>query len=597
LRALFLLIAIGCGPKADDGDKRQWPATDTASGPGTSDLGRTPPVLDLAEITTDDGLRRLHGSKSFGNYGVPVSGGYDCDGDGHLDVAMSTLRADRPGVDHAGAIYLSFGDSTISGAVDTAVASDEVLTIIGEQAHEHAGSEIWMSDVTGDGLGDLLIGRQNFSAPGRIGTGALTILVGGPELRNFAATGAELDLGNRPPELSFVDIWGQDAYARLGIWMRAGDVTGDDIADIVVGADEFTNAGDAHAGSMWVIRGGAHLQTGGVADLASFGQTFLRGHAAQVLPPPGSDEYHFGGTVQIADLDGNGRAEVMGSAALNRMGASLVPSGLEESSHGSGGSFRGTMYIAWDDNFPEQDWDSAYTIRLSAPPGTVTQIHGGSGNVSFGEEILGGEDYDGDGRADLFVGDIVGDLSQRGDRYNSGSGHILYDAALVKGLDFRIDDAPDGIFTTTILGASPGDIVSDTALHGDFDGDGISDIGIAAPDAWPDGRLRKSAGILYIFFGQQGRWPAVVDLDHRFMPQADKVRLLEVWGAIGTSGARFTGDMLAYSATAADIDGDGLVDPIVNEMLGDGVAPENSDVGNLIVISGSLVADAELGLR
>jgi hypothetical protein len=41
--------------------------------------------------------------------------------------------------------------------------------------HEIAGSEIWMEGVNGDGLGGLLIGRQNYTKGDRTGEGALTI--------------------------------------------------------------------------------------------------------------------------------------------------------------------------------------------------------------------------------------------------------------------------------------------------------------------------------------------------------------------------------------------------------------------------------------
>ena len=63
--------------------------------------------------------------------------------------------------------------------------------------------------------------------------------------------------------------------------------------------------------------------------------------------------YHFGATLQLADLDGNDKAELMAAATLNRAGASLDPNG--GTAHGSGGTAHGTLFIAWDDNFTG-DW-------------------------------------------------------------------------------------------------------------------------------------------------------------------------------------------------------------------------------------------------
>ena len=110
------------------------------------------------------------------------------------------------------------------------------MKIAGDQSYEIAGAEIWMDDVTGDGIGDLLIGRQNHTpAAGRAGAGALTIIVGGSALKTHAATLSYLDLRSPPIGIKIVTIVGISAYDRLGIWMRTGDVDGDGVADLAVG--------------------------------------------------------------------------------------------------------------------------------------------------------------------------------------------------------------------------------------------------------------------------------------------------------------------------------------------------------------------------
>src|SRR5690606_27430878 len=111
-------------------------------------------------------------------------GGHDVDGDGHADYAFAAQRAGIFfGRSDAGQVWLVFGDSQISGQLDTELAPTNILSIIGDQVKENAGSEIWMDDVTGDGLGDLIICRQNYSPGGsRTGAGALTLLPGGAAL-------------------------------------------------------------------------------------------------------------------------------------------------------------------------------------------------------------------------------------------------------------------------------------------------------------------------------------------------------------------------------------------------------------------------------
>lgn len=555
-------------------------------------------LVDLADLPDEaGGLLRLHGSTGSGSAGVPVAGGLDCDGDGLGDYAMASMRASPLGRSGAGIVYLALGDGSVRGHLDTAVPQPRILAIYGDGPSEATGSELWMDDVTGDGVGDLLIARQNLSPPGRIGAGGLTVLVGGPELRAFAEGLAPLDLRDPHPSLRLTTLVGAAPFQRLGIWMRTGDVTGDGIADIAVGADQTGTPAEPHHGAVWVVRGGPHLARGGVIDLAEPGGTPLVGHLARVLPPPGSRHHHFGATCQVADLDGNGRAELLAAATLNRAGAALRAAGAPPGqAHARGGSAHGTLYIAWDDNFPGEPWPPGFSFGMDAPPGRRSIVDGGLRNRNFGEEILGGLDYDADGAADLFVGDIVGDGTLAQDRPGSGSGHVFYDAAGLAGLAFDLDAPPPGLLTTTILGAAPGDIASDTAAHGDFDGDGIADLAASAPHASPPGR--PDAGILYVFHGRPGPWPALVDLAPGSLPPAEELWTAVLYGANGRSGFD-AGDMLAYSAAAGDLDGDGRIDIVTNEMLGNGLAPGAIDVGNLIVLGGELLTrdDVEIDVR
>ncbi len=546
-------------------------------------------TVDLALQPTTSLLARVHGYTGTGATGVPVSGGHDCDGDGFRDAAFASFRADPAGRTDAGEIYLVFGDGTVSGTLDAGVAQARILRIHGDIALEMAGSEIWMDDVTGDGLGDLLIARQNYSPDAtRIGAGALSVLVGGPELAAHAATLQPVDLRAPPPALTVRTFVGAEVLGRLGIWMRTGDVTGDGVADLLIGADQEGGGLGTHRGAGYLVRGGPLLAANGSVDLADFGTgafaaTGFDGHVVRVGPPTTADDHdHLGATVQIADLDGDGRGEVLLAAAINRSGAALEAAGAPAgSAHGTGGTADGSLYIAWADNFTGNPWPLGFAFAFDASPGTRSIVHGGLLNRDFGEELLGGLDYDADGKPDLFVGDIVGDLS--GVRPNAGSAHVLYDAASLKGLEFDLDSPPPALVKSDFLGAAAGHIAGDTAAHGDFDGDGIDDLMFTSPHASPRGR--GEAGTLHVFFGQAGPWPASVDL--AALPPPASVRITEVHGANGSSGSDI-GDVLGYSAAVGDFDGDQRVDIVVNEMLGNGTSSD--DVGNLLLVSGRLLS-------
>ena len=81
---------------------------------------------------------------------------------------------------------------------------------------------------------------------------------------------------------------------------------------------------------------------------------------ARLNPPAGSAGFHLGATCFIADLDGNGRGEVLAAAALNRSGAGIQPVGAS-TRQSSGGALRGRLFIVWDDNFPSAPWPVSWS--------------------------------------------------------------------------------------------------------------------------------------------------------------------------------------------------------------------------------------------
>ena len=540
-------------------------------------------ILDIRSLDPGrDALIRVYGSVGQGTKGVPVAGPGDVDGDGYADLGVAFFQASPLGRGGAGEVNLVFGKGHIGWSVDTSRNQASFLRIAGDVEREAAGNEIWIDDVTGDGIADLLVGRQNYSPGpvGRIGAGALTVIVGGPEVRAFATRLEFLDLRDPPEELTLFTMIGRSLGDRFGMWMRTGDVDGDGIADILVAADQEDEAGESvsfNSGAVYVIRGGDHLRASrqiGLDDPA------LQGHIRRIVPPAGSGRYHTGATCLIADLDGNGRGEVLAAAALNRGGAAIQPAG-GTTSRSSGGSLKGTVYIAWDDNFPPQPWDGA-DLDFSDLPGTHSIIEGAVANVIFGEEMVGGLDFDGDQVNDLFMGDF-------GAAGFIGVGYILYNAPAMKSQEFKLDELPKGVRLTSIRGTGPGAISSDTAAVGDFNGDGLGDLAVGSPHADPQGR--NSAGVVHVLFGQQGGWPEFIDTAPGQLPSPDVVRITELHGARGSIGGD-RGDTLCYSASAGDLDGDGLTDFITNEMTGNGVGEGTEDVGNLIVISGQLISSA-----
>ena len=543
--------------------------------------------LDLAASSAD--TLRVVGSVSTGRFGVPVASGFDCNGDGFMDYAMSAMRASPEGRPDAGQVFLVFGDGAWGRTIDTGVADTSVLAILGATATENAGIEVWIDDVTGDGLGDVIVGRSNYSPTDRTGAGAVTVVAGSAALSALAEQGRPLDLASPPDDLVVVTFVGAAPLDRLGFWNRTGDATGDGVADLLISADQADLPGADNAGAVYLVRGGEPLQTSRTIDLAEFGTTALAGHIVRFEPPPGATDYHFGATLALIDLDANGRAEVLSAAALARVGGLLVPAGAPASAGVRvGGNPGGSLFIYWDDVIPTTPaWPPGLTIAFDSTSDATTRIDGGTiaglfASDRFGEELIGGEDYDLDGRVDLFVGDIRGDQPGQPD---IGLGHVLFDAAALRGRSFDVASPPDGVRVTHLLGPQVGAISSDTSLHGDIDGDGATDLVVASPLASPEGR--RNAGVVHVLWGQSGPWPAVIDFANP--PDNAVFKLTNILGARGATQAEDAGDTLMYSAVGADVDGDGQADLVMNEMLGNGLRAAAFDVGTLLIVSGASV--------
>ena len=94
---------------------------------------------------------------------------------------------------------------------------------------------------------------------------------------------------------------------------------------------------------------------------------------------------------------------------------------------------------------------------------------------------------------------------------------------------------------------------------------------------------------MHILWGQAGPWPTVIDLQNDRQPDPAVFAITDIFGANGERSVDDTGDTLMYSAAAADMDRDGKIDLIINEMRGNGVSPAALDVGNLLIISGEIV--------
>ncbi len=160
--------------------------------------------------------------------GASIAGGGDVDGDGVPDLLIGAPSADAGGAD-AGAAYLVLGPA--EGDLDL---SDADARLTGEAADDQAGTALaFAGDVDGDGHADLLVG-----APGYDGGAGAAYLV-------LETVYGDLSLADRSARFA-----GENADDRAGTAVSsAGDVDGDDLDDLLVGAPGY----DGWAGAAYLL--------------------------------------------------------------------------------------------------------------------------------------------------------------------------------------------------------------------------------------------------------------------------------------------------------------------------------------------------------
>jgi ELWxxDGT repeat protein len=175
--------------------------------------------------------------------GTSVSGLGDVNGDGLNDLIVGALQ-DSTGGTFAGAAYVVFGKS-VNGTVDLrdVAAGQGGFKIIGEALYNGVGNSASAAgDVNGDGLADLIVGAGS-NSPG----GAAYVV--------FGKTGHEaVNLDDIAAGRGGFKIIGEASGDNAGRSVSsAGDVNGDGLTDLLVGASGNDAAGRLSGASYLVF--------------------------------------------------------------------------------------------------------------------------------------------------------------------------------------------------------------------------------------------------------------------------------------------------------------------------------------------------------
>lgn len=443
------------------------------------------------DLRTSPGSSTLTGGGENELFGSDLTRG-DYNGDGQDDFAFSACG-------WGGSIGATYVDLGPIEQEDIGIEEAADFTVIGS-FDDGLACRLASGDVNGDGLTDLVIGAGSADNNQRAQSGSVYVVFGSPNPTDVDL--ADFD-DNIQGEAGF-RIDGPDDLSLAGEELDvAGDVNGDGLDDIVVGA--------VFSGT-YIVFGQDHSVP---VDLRSFdlGVQGPRGYRITHRPPSRNALYSVAG---LGDVNGDGTPDI---------GIGLIPSNRLRA--------RGKAYVAFGkattDSQSVNDPDLGFVIGTDRM-GRRT-----------GESIDGVGDMNGDGRREVIVGEP--------DLYSEkrhGGAYVVF--GKTSGAEVLVEDL--GLRGFSISNASMGHAGIGVAGLGDVNGDGKPDVAIGDPSASPRGR--GGAGIVYVVYGKahNGR----VDLS------VLGTKGLRIDGAYGIRPPA-SGDAIGKSMEdAGDVDGNGMSD-------------------------------------
>ena len=434
----------------------------------------------------------------------------DLDDDGVDDVAIGARHDDDGGQDR-GAVWILFLDPGGTVKAHQKISDTEGgFTGVLDNADDFGFAVAGLDDLDGDGVEDLAVGAAN-DDDGGTSRGAVWILflrVDGTVRSHQKISDTE---GGFTGILDDSDGFGQ-AAASLG------DLDGDGVSDLAVGADGDDGGGSSR-GAVWIL----FLDTDGTVRTHQRISEDDGGFTGDL-----GDGDEFGCSLALlGDLDGGGVVDLAVGALGDQDG---------------GGAYRGAVWIL----FLNDDGTVASHQKISSTEGGFTGALDDSD--FFGASAAATDDLDGDGVRDIAVGAFLDD-DGGGDRgalwvlflNDDGTVHSHQKISSTEG-GFKgpLDDNDRFGISAAWLGDFDGSGAGALAAGAWFDGDGgpgrgatwvLSLDGGAACDADLDGSGGVDFGDILAILAAWGNAGGPEDLDDSgFVDFGDLLIVLNGWG-------------------------------------------------------------------
>jgi len=521
-----------CNTDCSIGHVEYWDASTCSCKPviNTNPTTVFPASIALNTLDANTGFTIV--GKSIGDrLGRAVGSAGDINGDGLNDFIVGAYIANS---NDNGESYVIFGTSNgfpVTLDVNTLNGMNG-FTITGAAANDQLGLAVnTIGDVNSDGLDDLIVSAYQADFNGANSVGGAYVIYG--STIGFPST---FDSSTINGTNGFVikGIAGSDytGWSAEG----AGDVNGDGIKDIIIGA-LWADPNGNKSGKAYIVFGR------NTSLYAEFSLSNLNGVNGFTLNGVAANDFAGRAVSTAGDFNGDGISDIL-------IGADGVD---------TQGNRAGAAYLVYGSTTP-----FASIIELSSLNGTNGVVLRGPGvNDKAGNALTNLGDINGDGYDDIAIGGHEGDIGGGGT--NIGETYIVYGTSSLSSPFFLSSlNGTDGL---KIFGIDAFDISGFAVSEaGDVNDDGLPDILIGAYRADPNG---AESGESYVVFGNVNGLGTSMNLSN----------------LDGSNGFRIdgvaAGDELGVAVNkAGDINGDGVDDIIL------GAHGADSNTGRSYIIYG-----------
>lgn len=321
----------------------------------------------------------IKGSNSAHNAGWAVSSAGDFNGDGIKDLLIGATNPGDNGNGIDGESYVIFGkEGGFGSTIDLSnIGLNDGLKIISDDLNNLGYSVSDAGDINQDGIDDLIIGAP-YADPNGNNSGSSYVIYGrridseNPVTSNIINI-SNLD-GDGNNDFTGFTINGQNKDQSGFFVSKAGDMNGDGIADLIIGARDGNPNNKEFAGRAYVVFG----KQDNIGD--NFDLSDLNGSNGFTINGIAAFDNASWSVSDLGDINDDGIDDIIigGNNANNSSGQSYVI-------YGSRDGFNSTFELS----------------DLNGTNGFI--INGIAGNGNLGYSVSGGGDVNGDGVNDLII--------------------------------------------------------------------------------------------------------------------------------------------------------------------------------------------------